>query len=492
MTFTPTAEQTAVVTAAETTTDNLLVNALAGAAKTSTLVLVAQALRKQQMMCLAFNKKIADEMKERLPPNCESLTLNSLGHRAWAQHLGGRRLNVDAKKTYRLLSEAIDKLKDPKEKSFAFENFADLMRNVDFGKACGWVPDNHFPQAKRLMTDDEFYGHLDEKLGDLERDLIHDVTVAGIREALQGTIDFGDQLFMPTLWGAVFPYYPVVLIDEAQDLSALNHFMLRRVAKKRLIAVGDPNQSIYGFRGAHEDSMQKLKADFSMVELSLTISFRCPIKVVEEARWRAPAMQYPEWAKPGGVDRLHQWDVTDVPSQSVAILCRNNAPLFSMALKLLRDGRYPELVGNDLGRSLIKILKKLGPASMKQVDAVSAIQDWGVARLEKARNPDRINDQVACLLIFAREGKTLGEAIDYAERILSVSGPVKLMTIHKSKGLEFDTVFILDRELIRTPNPQENNLLYVAQTRAKDRLIYVDSAHYFSEREDSEERAILE
>lgn len=488
MTFTPTAEQSAIVTAAETTTDNLLVNALAGAAKTSTLVLVAQALRKQQMLCLAFNKRIADEMKERLPPNCEALTLNSLGHRAWAAHLGGRRLNVDAKKTYRLLSAAIEGIKNPKEKSYAFDNFADLMRNIDFGKACGWVPDNHFSQAKRLMSDDEFFGHLDEKIGAIERDLILEVTVAGIREALQGTIDFGDQLFMPTLWGAIFPYYPVVLIDEAQDLSALNHFMLKRVARKRLIAVGDPNQSIYGFRGAHEDSMQKLKADFNMTEFSLTISFRCPISVVEEARWRAPAMQYPKWAKQGEVLRLHQWDVTYVPTSDTAILCRNNAPLFSMALKLLRDGRYPELVGNDLGRSLIKQLKKLGEPKMKRKEVIAAIQEWTIARLEKARNPDRVHDQAACLMVFAQEGETLGEALDYAERILSVSGPVKLMTIHKSKGLEFDTVFLLERALIKTPHPQENNLLYVAQTRAKERLVYVDLGHYFTEKDTETEK----
>ena len=70
-------------------------------------------------------------------------------------------------------------------------------------------------------------------------------------------------------------------------------------------------------------------------------------------------MRYPDWAEMGTVSSLSSWDITDLPASDTAIICRNNAPLFSMAIRLLRDGRYPELVGNDLGKSLIKQLKKL-------------------------------------------------------------------------------------------------------------------------------------
>ena len=67
------------------------IKALAGAAKTSTLVLIAKALPNVRMLCLAFNKKIATEMEARLPSNCTAMTLNSLGHRTWAE-CSGRRL----------------------------------------------------------------------------------------------------------------------------------------------------------------------------------------------------------------------------------------------------------------------------------------------------------------------------------------------------------------------------------------------------------------
>jgi DNA helicase-2/ATP-dependent DNA helicase PcrA len=481
VTFTPTPEQQAIVLAATETKSNLLVNALAGAAKTSTLVLIAQALKSTSILCLAFNVRIKDEMKTRMPGNTECMTLNGLGHRAWSDYLG-QRLNVDTKKTFRILTDLIDKL-DSKDKSAAYQVFADLMRNIDFGKSCGYIPTGHHPTAKALMDDAAFFAHLDDAPSRLEEDLIRGATLISLKEALSGTIDFGDQLLMPTLWPAIFPFYPCVLVDEAQDLSALNHAMLRKLAKKRLIAVGDPCQSIYGFRGAHQDSMGLLKEQFDMTELHLTISFRCPISVVEAARWRAPAMQYPEWAKPGTVERITSWDVDTIPQGSTAIICRNNAPLFSMAIKLLRDGRYPELVGNDLGKSMIKQLKKLGPPTMRQREVLDAVEQWRNTKLEKARNPDRVHDHAACLRVFAEEGATLADAITYAERIFSVQGPVKLMTGHKSKGLEFETVFILDRDLIKTDFDQEKNLLYVMQTRAKDRLVYVESKGYFSERE---------
>jgi superfamily I DNA/RNA helicase len=96
---TPTPEQLAIIEAAQHSTDNLLVSALAGAAKTSTLVLIAEALPDVDILCLAFNKKIATEMQERLPKNCKAMTLNSLGHRTWGDATG-RRIRIESSKTY--------------------------------------------------------------------------------------------------------------------------------------------------------------------------------------------------------------------------------------------------------------------------------------------------------------------------------------------------------------------------------------------------------
>lgn len=410
------------------------------------------------------------EMKERLPGNCEAMTLNSIGHRVWAQAIG-KRLVIDEKKTYEIVRTVIDELADH-QKNEAYSLMSETIQAVNAGKTCGYVPTGMFSQAKPLMDDEEFFAGLDDEPSPLMEDLIRECTKRSIEQAMQGQCDYNDQIFMPTIFWGQFPNYPLVLIDEAQDLSALNHVMLRKIARKRLIAVGDPNQSIYGFRGAHENSMELLREQFNMTRMDLTVSFRCPITVVQEARWRAPAMAYPDWAKKGSVQHLTEWRVTDIPNSS-AIICRNNAPLFTCAVALIKAGQFPEIVGNDIGKALLKIMKKLGPETLAGPEAFTALNEWKAAKLEKSRNPGTVTDQAECISIFIEEGKTLGGAIAYAEHLLARSGNIKLMTIHKSKGLEFNDVFILDRQLIRKDSGQDKNLLYVAQTRAKLTLSYI-------------------
>src|SRR5690606_29635515 len=164
-----------------------------------------------------------------------------------------------------------------------------------------------------------------------------------------------------------------------------------------------------------------------------------PQAVVREAQWRAPHMRWPEWAEEGEVRTLSSWSASDLP-ETATILCRNNAPIFSIALALLRNGRYPQIVGNDIGRGLIKILKKFGPTSMRQEEVLAAIELWTKEKKRKSRNKGRVDDQAECLRIFAEQGENLGDAIAYAEHILAAHGPIQLMTIHKSKGLEWDDV----------------------------------------------------
>jgi DNA helicase-2/ATP-dependent DNA helicase PcrA len=480
MTFSPTPEQAAIVEAARSTTDNLLVSALAGAAKTSTLVLIAEALPETGILCLAFNKRIATEMQDRLPSNCVAMTLNSLGHRVWGQTLR-KRLIVDTRKTYSILTTLIEPL-SRSERMDAFDRLSELIRAVEYGKSAGYIPSNRFPDSRPLMGDDDFFAKLEEEPTALEERLIREATLVGLKQSFDGKIDFSDQILMPTVFPSTFPQYPLVLIDEAQDLSALNHATLRKLARKRLIAVGDECQAIYGFRGAHEESMAALQESFHMRRLTLSISFRCPQAVVEAAQWRAPHMRWPDWAKLGTVERPSEWGVADVPD-SAAIVCRNNAPIFTMAIKLLKNGRYPQVIGNDIGKVLVKYMKKFGPMSMPQAEVFAAIETWTEAKLKKVRDPSKAYDQADCMRVFAEQGETLGDAIAYAEHIFAATGPIQMMTVHKAKGLEYENVFILDQHLIRVDGDeaQEKNLLYVAQTRAKERLVYVNSEDFVEE-----------
>lgn len=475
--FVPTAEQVACVDAATASNRNLLISALAGAAKTSTLVLIAEALRTKSIQAISFNVRIAKEMKDRLPPNCESSTLNSIGHRAWGATLG-RRLVVNKDKNYQIVQALGEELDRPRKSEF-FEIFSDLIKALDRAKVYGWVPDGVMTErAKPLLDNMEFFASLPEEPSELMEALLIEGMRRSITQAYSGTIDYSDQLFMPAVFPCNFHQFPVTLVDESQDLSELNHVLLRKMVRaNRLIAVGDECQSIYAFRGADITSMATLQQAFDMDQLTLSTTFRCPIKVVEESRWRAPHMRWPEWAKEGEVKHFTDWGHETLPHNAV-IICRNNAPLFSMAIRLLKAGRAPELVGNDIGKGLVKIMKKFGSADMSRDQVLQEIASWREAKLKKSREAGAVHDRAECMEVFAMQGETLGDAIAYAEHVFACGGPIKLMTGHKSKGLEFDNVFLLDTKLLRLDQQQERNLKYVMQTRAKAFLGYIDSEAY--------------
>ena len=481
MTFTLTDEQVAIVSAAAETRNNLLVVARAGAAKTTTLVEAAKAMPQATGLVLAFNKSIADEMKKRLPDNFKAQTLNGCGFQAWQRYIG-KRCNVDGRKTYFLLREEIEKLAKP-DQDEAWDLFSETLKGIGHAKMQGYIPREGLPPAFRPLTseDDFFNIALPFEATDLQRRLIIDVSAKSFALAREGKIDFDDMLLGPAVSGVSFDYYTDVLVDEAQDLSMINHVLLRKLKKPktRIIAVGDPCQAIYGFRGADTSSMKTLGEMFEMQELRLTTSFRCASAIVENARWRAPDMRWPDWAKPGLVLRPEAWAADDIPD-GAAIICRNNAPLFSLALRLLREGRYPELFGRDIVKNLLAQMKKLGKPKLGREEALASLRGWITSTKQRQRDHAQVEDQALCMQIFIEATSDLGEAMALAENIMNREGRIYLMTGHRSKGLEYETVFFLDPHLCKIERDQDANIRYVVETRAKDRLVYVTSENYKS------------
>jgi DNA helicase-2/ATP-dependent DNA helicase PcrA len=476
----PTPEQSLIIEAARRTSDNLLVNALAGAAKTTTLEMICAAVTGIPILSLAFNKRIADEMTKRLPSHVECRTLNALGHRVWAQATG-KRLVVDSEKCRKILRAQIDLLPRD-EKSEGFESFSDTLRLVSRAKREGYVPDKWTASYIRLISTDEFWFTCEEEPTRQQINLVNETLCKSIAAAYEGGIDFDDQIYMPVIFGGTWPRFPLVLVDEFQDFNPLQHEMLSKLVSKRLIAVGDPWQSIYGFRGAVANGMAAARERWGMKEFSLSVTFRVPRLGVERARSRVPHMQWRENAPLGAIDKLQGWGPDDVPSE-VAIICRNNAPLLSLGFRLLRNNRAIKLVGFDIGAGLVRILSKLGAPDLNENQMIDAIEKWTQTELARGRrSTGAIYDRAECLHALTEGRKTLRDAITAAQDLFKREGPIQLMSGHKSKGLEFETVFHLDPW--RVPSKfakegteaweQELNVRYVIETRFKERLVLVN------------------
>ncbi|MBK0419246.1 ATP-dependent helicase [Leucobacter sp. CSA1] len=119
------------------------------------------------------------------------------------------------------------------------------------------------------------------------------------RKRRLGLIEFSDQLALavetlerfPRAGAVVRQRTPVVLLDEVQDTSVGQTRLLSRLfAGCSVMAVGDPHQSIYGWRGASADNLRSFHRDFrgagapeEPATLSLSVSWRNPARVLEAA-----------------------------------------------------------------------------------------------------------------------------------------------------------------------------------------------------------------
>lgn len=459
--FNPTPEQSHILQLVNESSNNLLIDALAGAGKTSTLELI-QAHVKPPVLCLAFNTRIAKEMQKRFLETTEVRTFNSLGHRIW-QASCYNKLVLNENKTRDLFKSIISEL-DRDEQNACWEEWQEIRAAVGYAKSIGYIPDGMPYTKRRLAGAGELCAGLDGEISDLAKELVDSIICASIKTAHAGQIDYDDQIYMPTLFGGTFPVFPLVLVDEAQDLNACNHKMLTRFKHARIIAVGDPRQSIYAFRGAVTGGMGKLKETFKMTEAGLSVCFRCRSSIVQNVHWHAPHMR---WTKEGGiVEHVDKPSPNLFPDNS-AIICRNNAPLFALGIRLLMHGRSVSVTGSDIGPKILGIMKKFGDDSTPQRDVHQEINHWLDQKLSKGSKS--APDVADCMRVFADRGKTLGQAIALAEDLFRQEGTLTLLTGHKAKGLEWDVVYHLDPWLINEyKGEQELNLRYVIRTRARD------------------------
>ncbi len=468
MTLTATPEQEHILKLVKTTNDCLMLNALAGTGKTATLKMIEAIAPTKPILVLAFNKKIAQDAEKTMASTTTVRTFNSLGHRIWAKTTG-KNFKPDGRKNSQVFKQMIDETKRPAQKAM-WDVFGPVTEGMAKAKSLGYIPVKHALHSRSLCTWADVAKAMDEIPDHLTRTQVEAALLKSIALAYQGTCDFDDQVYMPTLFAGAFPEFPLVMVDEYQDLNPINHAMIRKLAKHRLIGVGDPHQSIYEFRGADPHGMARATTDYSMTSCDLSLSFRCPEAVVRSVQWRVPNFR---WSKTGGT-------VIDLPSLDIdslttgaTFICRNNAPLYALAMRCLTSGVSVNISGSDIGPKLVRQMKKFGPESMSTCELSGKIEEWAAAKADRGSKSS--SDTAECMRVFASHGDNLGQAIRYAETLFAqTEGRLYFTTGHKAKGLEVPVVIHLDQHLLQK-NEQDRNLNYVISTRSSDQLYAVNS-----------------
>ncbi|NJL71071.1 MAG: ATP-dependent helicase, partial [Candidatus Competibacteraceae bacterium] len=284
-------------------------------------------------------------------------------------------------------------------------------------------------------------------------------------------VDFADMLYLPIELDVRLPRYDIGIIDEAQDTDSFQQLYASRCFA-RTVWVGDPNQSIYAFRGADHSAMQIIHNRFACLALPLNITYRCKQAIVDECNSIYPGLIAHNQDEPGEVIRDGSFGEY-VEQSNCLILCRNNAPLINLASQMLRDG-LPFTITSDFPAKLARYIQKL------HCKNITELRTRAMHALEHEQKESAI-DRWETLLNLTNRYQTIDSLLLGLKSLIGLKSPrgPLLSTVHKAKGLEAETVVLLRSDLLPSKYAksdaelrQERNLHYVAVSRAKTHFIY--------------------
>ena len=469
--------------------NNIIIDAVAGSGKTTTIVKAMDFIPpyKKVLFC-AFNNHIVKTLKERAPSYVDVSTMHSIGWKAMMEYYGKPKLNEY--KTYNIAEKVLHHI--PKNQRFNY--FYNLRRIIDLYRQ------NLVQDEKDLW---ELCAKHDVIASTTEMEDAYKVMFLMLENTTE--FDFTDMVFMPAVnEDIILPTYDVVFADEVQDFNAAQHALLKRLVRKngRLITVGDPNQSIYGFAGADTDGFQKIRKWTNTTKLPLSVSYRCAKNIVREAQTIVKKIKYSENSPEGS---FREGSVMEI-RYGDWVLCRNVKPLVILCLDMLRKGKKAHIKGNDIGKSIIHLLEQMKENDKMQAlkklderkkDLKKKLSNFGVFDPDKHPMVIALSEKISIIEFMGKQLPSIKAIIHKLKKIFSdeVEG-IMLSTIHKAKGLENDRVFLICPELIPSrfahqpwQIKQEMNLKYVAITRAKKEFIIVKD---FSLKKEKDETKQLE
>lgn len=470
---------------------NMVIDAAPGSGKTFMLCYLAKMVPiTVPTVFLAFNKSVAEELGKKLPFNVKAMTLHSLGMRTLLSVLHCR-VNVNSDKTFTLCvkdkdldleyySPYTESQKRKNQYLYSLCSLYDLYRTnlvqdineftqVAFEYDLPAVNETDLSNLRKIIDKMERYNH-------------------SLKDG--SMIDFTDMLWLckdfDKNW---FNQYGVVFVDEGQDLNPLQKAIVEKIVKPdgRFIVVGDERQCIYSFMGSNVQSFRQFKEKDNTVTLPLSVTYRCSHSVVDKANEVFPGLECFE-SNPLGEVRVGSLEEVQ---DGDFVLCRNNQPLVQAYIELLSKNKKATIYGKDYGEKLLKLLDKLettdkGEAFRKlnsmRTELIAELKAKGYENPEFHPSVGAFDEMYSILeMLFAK--MSVEQTKEQISEMFSdnTSRGITLMTCHKSKGLEADNVFFLNSGLIPSKyaqSPQmlyaERCLYYVAVTRAKQKLIFVN------------------
>lgn len=432
---------------------------------------------------LTFTKEAADSMMRRAKASKEQFcTFHSLGYRICNTELGQR--NVEPEIRHRLLCKLCKKW------------------GTDYKELAAFISKcrrNNISPAETMEKDSDYSYAAARAYNEYE-----------VERRAAGWMDF-DSMLVEAVNLLDDPevraryQYRFVQIDESQDTEACQWRMARLLTEKHnnILAVGDRNQAIYGFRDAVVDFESLMKSIWPNTQvLYLGRNYRSHSKIVDYVRKKAPHVselnnRMISARTDVGPDVEYRMFNNESDEAESALACAlkdpTNSAILARTNRMLAPLENLCLTHNIkfhlLGRSgfwkqteILKAMEKLRQSpSLPLPTAVSLLWPQLEAHYRVEDMTEKDNDaleNLKTLRDISRKFKDVPEFVGYANRAAhakhSIQG-VTLSTVHQAKGTEYENVFVIGCRAEMIPHikgnlDEERRIFFVACSRAKDRL----------------------
>lgn len=480
----PSQQQAAIYDAWNRTKSNIGIEATAGSGKTTTLLeLLKFTSTIRKTVFLSFANAIVNELKEKVPPHIKASTLHSLGMGYILRAYGQKILKED-----KYFALAMPKLSAGKEG----------RTSKAFYKKCYQTQD--IATYLRITLCELTYSKGEEMCDKYDISFTEEtlkVAIECVKNDPLNSIDFTDMIYIPAVRPEIVTIkYDNVFLDEAQDCNQAGIRLVENILNSntgRLVFCGDSKQCIYSFIGSDLDTFEYLKTRANTVNLPLSTSYRCAKAIVKLAQKVFPKENYIEALETADEGLVRHGDVSEVEPGDM-IICRTNKPLFEIYFQLIDRGVKSHFIGKDIEKGIVEIANAcMGPTKFhfennltkRLLDLEKELAKKGVRNPESHPRWSSLKEKIELLMIVVEKVQTIKDLVPTIHQIFTPDKQgVRLLTGHRSKGLENNRVFLLNKYDGKTlcPSPRaitdreklaEQNVMFVMITRAKKELIFL-------------------
>lgn len=465
---------------------DLVVNAVAGSGKTSTLVAYASKRKDKKILYLAFNKSVKNEAIAKFQQAGISNVTVETAHSLALKHFGFNKFTIRKSGYTAYDARTILKFKHK-----------DIITDMKFGRHVIGLSNCFCNSSKLKVSELDYLSYLS---GEKEREFVQKhyealtyQTRRFLKKMKDGEIEIEHDYYLKEfqLRQPAYDRYDIIFFDEGQDASPvmLDVFLHQRAAK---VIVGDEHQQIYGWRYA-VNALREVH--FPRKYLSTSYRFDASIASLAQAILQTKALmedcKAPEIKGAGG----------HAPVQNHAMLGRTNSAVLISAIDQLIENKTIKSVyfeGNfnsytyaDEGGSVYDVLNLyLDKRKLIRDPLVKSFREFHALEEYAEESGDApMKGIIEIVKKYQRDlPKLIKEIKDHhVDDDRKAEAEMIFSTVHKAKGMEYDEVTLLndflgeeklrklldrsDLELDYQKLQEDINVLYVGVTRSKKKLI---------------------